>query len=218
MKITKDNIGDVICKYQNGKRIFITEVDDTHVHYLNESLGCRCVTDQFTVMGTKDLSPEAKEDFLDNWNLARALDDAKVSALRQVFSGSLEDKEKADKNFKMVTDFQKDFYNNILNDTHDRKESLLEAFLAEIESIKPGEKMYFYKNRVEKSSIIDGYVVNGIEVDKNEVKYALLAGTKILSRKLSVDELINSAQKRCEYGAENIKPHNVNKETFEIGQ
>lgn len=214
MQITKDNIGDVICKYQNGKRIMITDVDDTHVHYLNESLGCRCITNQFSIVGTVDLSPGAKEEFLNNWNLAKTLEEAKISSLRKMFTGTFEDKERADDNFSMVTDFQKDFYNNISNDSLARKEYLLKMFLIDLKNAEPGQKMFFYKQRIEKPIDSEGYIVNGCPIKKEELKVFLSSNQNQKIKKLSFDELVNSAQKRSEDLSENNRSQNKVKEEF----
>lgn len=218
MIITKDNIGDVICTYKNGKRIMIADVDDTHVYFFKEHFERICCINRFALEGVKDPSPYAVTDFLSHLTFADTLANATKSADKKWFKGSLEDRKIALEKFAKISAQREDFENNLNEDAENRKEMLLDCFLSDIETLQPGEKVFFYKNKVEKAEVIDGYVVNGIEVEKNDIKKALMEGEKVKTRKLSFDEIVNSAKSRYDNQLESTKSRIVNKETLEIGE
>lgn len=195
LQITKDNVGDIICKYQNGKRILITGVTDGLVYYQNESWGGHYCTDEHFIMGVIDRSPDAQKTFLDNQGLVTTYEAAEYSALGDILTGLAEDVEKAEENLAMVKKHQKDLEINIAEKANERREVLLDSFMAELDNLPAGSKAVFYKMSVKKTLSGDGFIIDGNFYDKSAAEKHLLKPEE-KKKALSFDDLINSAEKR----------------------
>lgn len=216
MKITKDNIGDVICKYSDGKRIMITGVDSNLIHYKNEAWGGAYCTDQKEINGTVDLSPDSFATFIENQEYAATLDYAESAALTKALTtNNRAEIEEAEAMLTLLLKQKEDFKNKLNLEAEKRKETLVKSFSQDLISMLAGSKTVFFGINVEKPVNKEGVVIDG-ELHKNDsVKNHLLGIEKTEQKKLpSLNDLLSSASKRS--GNQNTDSHENIKNKVEI--
>ena len=208
LQITKDNVGDIICKYKNGQRILITGVTDGLVYFQNESWGGHYCTDEHFIMGVVDRSPDAQQTFLKNQETATKYDLKEHLALSVIVKTSLIDIEEslkrlvfgkqidaAEQDIAEAKEKQNELYNEINSKANERREVLLDSFMAELDNLPAGAKAVFYKMSVKKTLSGDGFIIDGNYYDKAAAEKHLLKPEE-KKKSLSFDDLISSAEKR----------------------
>lgn len=196
MNITKDNIGDVLCRYKDGKRLMITDVGDKVVKFMSESWSQPYNTNEHTFNGTVDYSLDAKTSFLDNLNYARVMDYAEISALQKVLSGDSEQREDGDYMLIAISKQREAFIDKINQQANERKAFLFNRFQQDYTEFKPDEKINFFGAIVEKPAAGDGYIINGKYCDKATGDRILLKQESEIKKAPSFNDLISSAVQR----------------------
>lgn len=198
MLITKDNIGDVLCSYENGKRIMITDVSDHIIKYMTESWSDSYNTNEKSFNGTIDYSLDARLTFMENVNYARVMDYAEISALQKILSGNVADKEDGDYMLITISKQREAFIKKINQQALGRKSFLFKRFKQEFTEMGLDRKINFFGNIVEKSSYNDGYVINGNYYNKEFGESFLFDKDPDLKKVPSFNDLIHSARLRSD--------------------
>jgi len=198
MLITKDNIGDVLCSYENGKRIMITDVSDHIIKYMTESWSDSYNTNEKSFNGTIDYSLDARLTFMENVNYARVMDYAEISALQKILSGNVADKEDGDYMLITISKQREAFIQKINQQALGRKSFLFKRFKQEFNEMGLDRKINFFGNIVEKSNYNDGYVINGNYYNKEFGESFLFDKDPDLKKVPSFNDLIHSARLRSD--------------------
>lgn len=193
MNITKEHIGEVLCRYKDGKRLMITDVGDKVVKFMSESWSQPYNTSEQVFNGTVDYSLDAKSSFLENLNYARVLDYAEVSALQKVLSGDAEEKEDGDYMLITLSKQREAFIEKINQQAIERKNFLFNRFLQDFIEFKPNDKIDFYGAVVEKPDSGVGYIIDGKYYEKNEGDKLLINREPEKKNSPSFNDLISSA-------------------------
>lgn len=196
MIISKNNIGDVLCSYETGKRIMITDVRDHIINFITENWSDPYNTNEKSFNGTVDYSLDARMTFLDNVNYARVMDYAEISALQKVLIGDAREKEDGEYMLITISKQREAFINKIDQQAIGRKSFLLNKFKQDFLELQPDKTINFFGNNVRKPPLEDGYIINGKHYDQ-------FMGEKLLSDKdldvkkaPSFNDLLTSARQR----------------------
>ena len=195
MNITKANVGDILCRYKDGKRIMITDVGDKVIQFISESSSQPYKTKDKVFNGTLDYSHDA-ETFLDNLNFTRVMDYAEASALHKVLSGDAQEKEDGDYMLIAISKQREAFIEKINSQARARKDMLFTSFKQDYQKFNPKDKVVFYGAIVEKPEKDDGYIINGKYYNKNSGELVLLGSDNPVKTAPSFNDLIDSALSR----------------------
>lgn len=203
MNITPENVGDILCYYETGKRIRIQEVSDNFVFFKSET------GETFTMRDfSADVLPEKDADrisrFEANIRIGEALNLSEKKALSVIAAGnavSSQEREDAERVLKVV-DEQRDNITKRLNlelEQNPIGKGLAEAFMSNLYEQGTGSHDTILGHRVENISQHSGlFKIDGKMCDYATAVSVLsqLKKASTQERKPGIDSIIKSAASR----------------------
>ena len=202
MVVTKDYIGDVICRFDNGERFVINHISDNLLFYQSES-GARGCMAAHSVDGGVERDPERIESFRKNVAFANVLEAAENAARRRFAPGQGDalDLMESDR----VLDVTKEQRSTYLARLQEERQTvrpgaeLAGQFLDSLHVERPGCSATFFgvtvlhQNEAEPSFCING----GVYSREDAAAYLSDVTLNREERATSFSDLISSAQHRA---------------------
>ena len=193
MVIAKENIGDVLCLYQKGEYIRISDVTPASVSYVTEA-GDHYTTRDLRLDALPEYDPDRIAQFETNAMLGNVLYNAEMSARRRLIAH--EEPGQASRVLDIVRSEQENLSDRLSRRRPDR--ALASSFIEELHERGTGSRDQFFGHRVENvSRYMSRFSIDGKTFECDAAKEVLCApGMVRTNTKTGLDALIQNADGR----------------------